>query len=226
MKEFLKNELTGWKKIEIAWLISASVIIAILSISLGDNAIGLVMAITGVICVILTGKGKMSCYLFGLVNTLLYAYISFGAKYYGEVMLNLLYYVPMQFIGWFMWKKHINQETKEVKKRRLTFPQELILLAVSLCLVYGYGLVLKMLGGSLPFIDSMSTCLSVLAMILSVKRYMEQWILWIVIDLVTVYMWFVNYAQGGTDAATLFMWLLYLLNAVFMLVKWSRESDV
>jgi len=37
------------------------------------------------ICVVLTGKGKLSSYVFGMVNTLLYAYIAYGAKYYGDV---------------------------------------------------------------------------------------------------------------------------------------------
>ena len=90
--------------------------------------------------------------------------------------------------------------------------------------VYGYGLLLKALGGSLPFTDSLSTCLSVLAMLFSVKRLMEQWILWIVVDVVTVYMWAVDYANGGTDIATLLMWSVYLLNAVIMLHKWYVES--
>lgn len=226
MKEFIKNELYGWKKLEVLWIVMASVIITVLSIYWGDNALGIIMALTGVICVILTGKGKMSCYLFGLVNTLLYAYIAFGAKYYGEVMLNALYYVPMQFVGWFLWKKHMNQDTGEVEKTRLKLWHQMVLLFLSVLAIYGYGFVLKKMGGNLPFIDSMSTCLSVLAMILSVKRLMEQWILWIVVDVVTVFMWFVDFRNGGTDVATLLMWMVYLLNAVFMFVKWNKESKV
>lgn len=192
--------------------------------TLGDDALGITMALTGVLCVILTGKGKMSCYLFGLVNTVLYAWIAFEARYYGEVMLNACYYVPMQFVGWFMWKKHMDGKTKEVEKTRLTVSRQILLLVLSAVSIYGYGLVLKRLGGTLPFIDSMSTCLSVLAMLLSVRRLMEQWIVWIVVDVVTVFMWFADYQKGGTDIATLLMWCIYLLNAMFMFVKWFRES--
>lgn len=224
VKKFAKNEFTGWKKWEVVWLILATIIITGLSIYWGDNLRGITAAVTGVICVILTGKGKMSCYIFGLVNTILYAVIAFGAKYYGEVMLNALYYVPMQFVGWFMWKKHINEETQEVKKIMLPIKWDVILGVISVAAIYGYGLVLKRLGGNLPFIDSMSTCLSVLAMVLSVKRLSEQWVLWIVVDVVTVYMWVIDYIQGGTDVATLLMWIVYLLNAIFMFVKWFKES--
>ena len=199
-------------------------VITALSVHWGDDALGITMALTGVLCVILTGKGKMSCYLFGLVNTVLYAWIAFEARYYGEVMLNACYYVPMQFVGWFMWKKHMDGKTKEVEKTRLTVSRQILLLVLSAVSIYGYGLVLKRLGGTLPFIDSMSTCLSVLAMLLSVRRLMEQWIVWIVVDVVTVFMWFADYQKGGTDIATLLMWCIYLLNAMFMFVKWFRES--
>ena len=179
MGRFLKHELSGWKAWEIIWLAAACTVITALSVHWGDDALGITMALTGVLCVILTGKGKMSCYLFGLVNTVLYAWIAFGARYYGEVMLNACYYVPMQFVGWFMWKKHMDGKTKEVEKTRLTVSRQILLLVLSAVSIYGYGLVLKRLGGNLPFIDSMSTCLSVLAMLLSVRRLMEQWIVWI-----------------------------------------------
>lgn len=224
MLSFIKQECAGWKRLEVFWLVFASVTITALSLYWRDTMTGIIMALTGVICVILTGKGKMSCYLFGLVNTVLYAYVAFGARYYGEVMLNALYYVPMQFVGWFLWKKHMNQETMEVEKRRLPLTSQAVLLLVTGAAVYFYGLLLKQLGGSLPFIDSMSTCLSVLAMLLSVRRLMEQWILWIVVDVVTVIMWFVSYRNGGTDIAALLMWTVYLLNAVFMFIKWFKES--
>ncbi len=224
MKDYIKNEVSGWKIWEILWIVFSTIIITGLSMYWGDNARGIIMAATGVICVILTGKGKMSCYIFGLVNTILYAWISYEARFFGEVMLNALYYVPMQFVGWFMWKKHIDEETKEVEKSRLPIKWEIILLFISIGCIYLYGLVLKRIGGNLPFIDSMSTCLSVLAMILSVRRLMEQWILWIVVDVVTVYMWAIDYMNGGTDIATLLMWSVYLLNAVIMFVKWFRES--
>lgn len=224
VQKFLENELSGWKTWEVLWMVVATIGITGLSLYWGDNFLGILMAVTGVICVVLTGKGKMSCYLFGLVNTILYAMISMKAKYYGEVMLNLFYYVPMQFVGWFMWKKHMNQETNEVEKTRLSLKKEIVILGVAVSSIYGYGMLLKLLGGNLPFVDSMSTCLSVIAMILSVKRFMEQWILWIVVDVVTIFMWAINYMKGQTDIATLLMWSIYLINAVIMFGKWLGES--
>lgn len=224
MKDFIKRELSGWKKIEVIWLTLAVAVTVGLSLYWKDNIIGILAATTGVMCVVLTGKGKMSSYIFGMVNTVLYAYVAFGAKYYGEVMLNILYYVPMNVVGWILWKKNMNNENNEVVKERLTLKWQAVLVIVSAAGIYLYGLILRLLGGSLPFVDSMSTVLSVVAQYLCVKRYMEQWAVWIVVDVVTVIMWAIDFANGGESIATLIMWSVYLLNAIFMFVKWYRES--
>ena len=120
IKELLKNELKGWKLAEVLWLLVACLVILALSIYWQDTFMGIVSALTGVACVICTGKGKLSAYLFGLINCVLYAIISYKAKLYGETMLNALYYVPMQFIGFYIWGKNMNKETNEVNKIHMT----------------------------------------------------------------------------------------------------------
>jgi len=82
------------------------------------------------------------------------------------------------------------------------------------------------MGGELPFVDALSTVSSVAAMIISVKMYMEQWVIWIVVDVVTVAMWMWAFMNGNESVATLLMWVVYLLNAVIMYFKWSREADL
>ena len=223
MQKYVKSELTGWKKMEVAWLAIASAVILALSIYWKDSMIGIISALTGVWCVILTGKGKRSSFIFGTINVLFYAYIAFGAKYYGEVMLNLIYYFPMNFVGWFAWNKHMNEENGEVIKSSLPRKKGIILYVCTAVAIFLYGLMLRALNGNLPFVDSMSTVVSVVAQILSVKRLTEQWVLWIVVDVVTVIMWAVNFANGGESIATLLMWSIYLLNAIIMYIRWKRE---
>ncbi len=224
LRLYIKSELTGWKAFDIAWFCIATAVILGLSIYWKDNWISLIAGLTGVWCVILTGKGKRSSFLIGLINALLYAWIALDAKYYGEVMLNILYYVPAGIVGWFAWKKHMDEDTGEVVKTRLSLKNSAVVYGLTAVAIFLYGLVLKWLGGNLPFIDSMSTVVSVTAQILSIKRLAEQWILWIVVDVVTVIMWAVNFVQGGETIATLAMWSIYLLNAVFMFIKWNREA--
>lgn len=224
LKEIVKRELIGWKKWEIIWLLIATAVILGVSVYWKDSIIGIVAALTGIWCVILTGKGKLSSFWFGTVNTVLYAIVAWKARYWGEVMLNLIYYVPMNFVGMYMWSKNMDETTEEVLKKRLSFKNSIV---AYLCVVVGtvgYGVVLKFLNGTLPFIDSMSTVFSIFAQFLCVKRYMEQWVLWVIVDVVTVIMWIYAFVNGTGDMATVLMWSIYLINAIFMLLKWAKDT--
>lgn len=226
MKDFIKNELAGWKKLEVFWLVLACSVITGLSIYCGDTLMGIVSSTTGVACVVCTGKGKLSAYIFGLINSILYAIIAYKATLYGETMLNALYYVPMQFVGFYIWSKNINSETKEVSKRHMKNSGRLILLLSILATTYMYGLVLNYLGDAMPFVDSFTTVSSVVAMIVSVKMFAEQWWIWVAVDIFSVYMWWCDFRSGSDNMATLLMWVVYLGNAIIMLIKWEREAKI
>ena len=220
----LKRDFFGWKKWQILWIVFANIMILGVSLYLGDTVIGILASLTGVTCVILCGMGKVSNYFFGTINVLLYAIVAWNAKYYGDVMLNLFYYFPTNIIGWVAWIKHMDKEKNEVYKKRMTWKQDVILAFISVVGVLGYSYVLKLLGGNLPMVDSMSTVFSVIAQILMIKRFMEQWIIWIIVDIVSVIMWIAAFFNGGESIAVLIMWSVFLVNAVIMFVKWLKES--
>ena len=224
IKKFVKSELSGWKPFDVIWLVFATAVILGLSIYWKDSPVSLWAAVTGVCCVILTGKGKRSSFIFGLVNTILYAIVALWAKYYGEVMLNLIYYLPMNFVGFIAWKKYMNDDTGEVIKERLSLSKSIVVYAITAVSIVIYGFILKRMGGILPYVDSMSTVVSVVAQILSIKRLTEQWVLWIVVDIVTVFMWAVDFMKGGESISTLAMWSIYLINAFIMFIRWYKEA--
>lgn len=224
MKGFMKQNNT-WKTWEICWIVFATLTILSTSLYWKDNLVGIIAALTGIWCVILTGKGKISSFYFGTINTILYAVVAWKARYWGEVMLNLIYYLPTNFIGIYLWKKNLNAETEEVKKEKLTLKSSIIIYSLLIVSTFAYSFILKILKGTLPLVDSMSTVFSVFAQILCIKRCREQWILWIIVDVVTVFMWIYAFIQGTGDFATILMWSIYLVNAILMLVKWVKETE-
>lgn len=118
----------------------------------------------------------------------------------------------------------MNEKTHEVEKKEMQ-PRRKILLGVIVAAATAiYGYILQFLGGTLPYVDALSTVVSVAAMIVSIKMYAEQWILWIVVDVVTVIMWVFAFMQGSDSIATLLMWVVYLVNAFLMYVKWVKEA--
>lgn len=130
----------------------------------------------------------------------------------------------MQFVGFYTWSRHMNTETNEVIKKNMKWTGRLMMTAFILAGTIGYGLLLRAMGDAMPFVDAFTTVTSVAAMLISVKMFAEQWWIWVVVDIVSVYMWFQSFLQGQEYIATLIMWLVYLVNAVIMLVKWEREA--
>ncbi len=176
-------------------------------------------AICGIFCVVLCAKGKKSQYAWGLINVTLYIIIAFINKYYGEVMLNALYYLPSQFIGYYLWNAHTNKNSDDVEGKKLNLKQSIVFLIVLGIGIGFYKLILDLLGGNGTLLDSASTVISIVANLLMMLRYREQWLLWIVIDIITVIMWVV-----AGDFVMVTMWAVYLINAFYGYYNWTHMA--
>lgn len=197
------------------------------------DLIGSMASIAGVLCVVLVAKGSIWNYLFGIVNVTLYAYISYNASLYGDAALNALYYVPMQFIGWWQWRKRGAAVSEaeaagqgvQVKARRFDWRQRVLLAAGCTAAVVAVGFALRHFGDPQPFKDSLTTVLSIVAQALMALAFMEQWVLWIITNIVSVIMWSVCVARGEAHAAVMvIMWSFYLLNSINGLRVWLKLS--
>ena len=119
----------------------------------------------------------------------------------------------------------MDDSTHEVEKKHMKNSSRLLWLCVMVVATFVYGLILKKLGDAMPFVDSFTTVSSVIAMIVSVKMYSEQWWIWILVDVFSVYMWWCDFSSGSDNMATLLMWVVYLANAVIMCIKWEKEAS-
>jgi nicotinamide mononucleotide transporter len=208
-------------------LIAAIVLLSFIDlICLGKtDGYATIAAIAGVICVVLSAKGHILCYLFGLIEVSLYIIISWETRLYGEVMLNGLYFLPMQFIGFYNWKKNIGSESI-VKVHNLNNRQKLLLLTSCITLTLAYGFLLENINGNIPYLDAGTTVLSVIAMLLMVRAFVEQWWLWIVIDLLTVSKWLIALNHNESNAAIMVaMWSIFLINSIYGYWNWRRLKE-
>ena len=220
----LKKYFDDWDLYEKIWLFLF--IIISLSFYWEDSFIGILASLSGIWCVVLIAKGKIINYYFGIVNVVAYAYIAYNQQYYGEVMLNMIYFFPMQFVGIYLWKKRrISNNKDDIKIVYMTNKQRVLWSVVTVVATILYGFVLKHLGGNLPFVDSSSTVMSVIAMILMVFVFVEQWVLWILVDIVSIIMWITVMINGGNDIAVLVMWTAFLINAIYGLYNWIKLAN-
>ena len=216
----------------IVGVIATNIIYSALSGSV--DVVGSLAGITGVLCVVLVAKGSIWNYAFGLVNVSLYALISYKASLYGDAALNALYYLPMQFIGWWQWRKRgaavsesrAGDDGVQVKARRFTWRHRALLAVGCAVAVVAVGFLLEYLGDPQPFKDSATTVLSIVAQALMALAFMEQWALWIITNVISVVMWSICVARGEAHAAVMvIMWTFYLLNSLNGFRVWLRLSD-
>jgi nicotinamide mononucleotide transporter len=215
----------------IAGVIASNIIYSALSGNV--DIVGSVAGIAGVLCVVLVAKGSIWNYLFGIINVSMYAYISYKASLYGDAALNAVYYVPMQFIGWWQWRKRgaamsdaeAGESGVQVKARRFTWNQRIMLALGCAAGVVAVGYVLKHFGDPQPFKDSATTVLSIVAQALMALAFMEQWALWIITNIISVVMWCICVARGEAHAAVMvIMWTFYLLNSLNGFRVWMNLS--
>ena len=215
----------------IVGVIASNLIYSLLSGSL--DIVGSVASVAGVLCVVLVAKGSIWNYLFGIVNVSLYAYISYKAALYGDAALNAFYYVPMQFIGWWQWRRRGAAVSEaeaagkgvQVRARRFSWRQRAVLAAGCLAAVVAGGFLLRYFGDPQPFKDSTTTVLSIVAQALMALAFMEQWVLWIITNVVSVVMWTICVTRGEAHAAVMvIMWSFYLLNSINGFRVWLRLS--
>lgn len=220
------NEFRGWRAPELLWLVFSLSVILALSLN-KDSILAIVAALTGCLAAILTGQGKLGAFVFGFINSILYGYLAYKYQYYGEVMVKLFAFIPLNIYGFFCWTKHLSLETHEAVKRHLSNKQRLYLIVTIAATSLIYGVGLQFINGQQPFLDGLSTILAATALILCIKRYCEHWLLWIIINCINIYLWLVPFMDGrGKPIAILLMWGFYLINSIIMYFRWRlREKQ-
>lgn len=218
--------MKDWTLFERLWLLAFTSVNIYLFFAWDDTILGLITSIAGMLCVVLVAKGKVSNYYFGIIQTGTYAYIAYGYGLYGEVMLNALFYFPLQFVGIYLWKRHTtNRKIKgeDIKINMLTKKGWIGALGSFLVIFVLYALLLKKLGGNVVWIDSATTTLSVIAQILMLKRYTQQWLFWIAVNVLSIVLWLkALILQGGNDVSMLVMWSAFLINSIYGYYNWSK----
>ena len=216
--ERLKEEfLSGWKPFEVAWVVIFLAAQIIAYVLMPDSPLGMISGIAGILCVVFVSKGKISNYFFGLIFAYTYFYVSWGSNFLGEMNTALYVYIPSQFIGYFMWKQNMqNDNGGESVIAKALMPKGWAILLVSvaigtLCFVQA----LKAAGGSSTTLDGLTTIITVAAQLLMILRYREQWLLWIVLNVLSILLW-----QG--QPAMYLMYSAYLLNSLYGYYNWTK----
>lgn len=225
-----KKFFEDWSLFEKSWLIIFAAINIYLFFAWDDTLLGLISSLTGMFCVLLVAKGKISNYYFGMIQTSTYAYISFTYGLYGEAMLNGLFYFPVQFIGLYLWhrnsiKNKDSVQGEDVAVKLMSIKSWVYSIIAVIAGTALYAILLQLIGGRTVGLDSATTILSVMAQILMLKRFAEQWLIWILVNVLSIALWVITLdASGGNDYTLVVMWTAFLFNSIYGYFNWRKMA--
>jgi nicotinamide mononucleotide transporter len=171
----------------------------------------------GVINVGLLVRRSIWNYPFGLAMVALYFFVFFKAKLYSDALLQIFFFA-VQLYGWWNWLQ-TKRETGEVSVGLLTSRQRLFWLmgTIAASLAWGLGMH-RFTDAAYPFIDAFVAGASIAAQILLARRRLENWVIWILVDIVAIGL----YASRGL-AWTSGLYGLLLLLSIAGFIDWRRK---
>lgn len=226
--ERIKNVLTkefmrGYSVFDRAFMIAMLLVQIIVFCICPDSLLGTVAGVSGVISVVLCAKGKISFYFIGFVQTISYLFLAWQNRFYGEVIENVFYLVTMIW-GIFVWKKNSTIDdngSAHVEAKKFTLKQWILsVIGTGVCtVVMGYWLTT--IGSQQAYTDAATNILAIFAQLLMVRRYREQWIWWLAIDILCFKMWFV---AGNWSMVA--MYIAWIVNCFYGWYNWNKlEKD-
>lgn len=196
------------------------------------SAIGSLMGVVSSIC---SANGKIITFLFGLIDVSLYAVACFYGHKYGNAILHVLYFVPMQFVGFWQWKKRGNDKSgSSVKARRLSPKQWAMYMSFFMAGAIAAYLILARFDKSAAdtfiktavLLDVLPLMCNIIGQLLMSTAYMDQWIFWIGVNITSVIMWSTSLKGSADSYALIYVikYSFYLLNSINGLRIWLRLS--
>ena len=180
--------------------------------------VNFISGICGIICIFFCAKASISNYAFGIINTIVYViYLAYRGTY-GTLGLEVLVYLPVNLVGWYAWVKHRDQVEKEkTKSKKLDVKGNVVSTIAVAAIVTPLYFLLNKFDGTNSILDAFTVGLGVVATVLQFFRFREQYVWWLIQDVIAVGMYIVDF-----DPVYLTKKSIYLIMAVIGLMNWIK----
>lgn len=183
------------------------------SLEINLSLIETVAVFFSIIYVVLAAKESIWCWAAALISVSIYIYICFQAQLYAETGLQVFYFI-MAIYGYFSWKKN----NSLLRINELAISNHILIMILGSLLTFLLGFYLSVYTDSqLPIVDSFTTIFSVIATYMVVKKILSNWLYFIIIDAVSIYLYF---SRDLHMTALLFS--IYTIIAIIGYWKWSK----
>lgn len=180
-----------------------------------------IAVVSSLIYVILAAKKNIWCWPAAFISTVAYTVVFYKFYLWMDSLLQV-YYMGMAFYGWYCWNKTTddsNENNIQLKTYGVKTHLVSIVLLSAVSLVIGF-IMDKYTPTDFPYIDSATTVFAVFSTVLVAQKIVENWLYWIVIDFISIYL----YVEKGL-MPTAFLFGVFIIIAIYGYYMWRKEYN-
>lgn len=182
-----------------------------------SQPMALVSGLLGIVSVILCSQGNIWTFFFGFGQILTYSYLCYLERFYAGLAMNAFYFLS-QIYGIFAWRKLRTDDGVIISPRSLPMKQFVPLCMVVLLLAIGVGWLLgRNTNDSQPYMDAITTVVSILAQVMMVMAIRQQWWLWLFVDILFVIMWII-----AGNWSMVMQYGFWCVNCIYGMLRWRN----
>lgn len=221
MVNSIVNKFGKWIGVEgtfASWFVTLGIFTQLLTgYIMNDTALAVCSGIAGVISVVLCSQKKYSFYFWSILQLVTIIIISFQSELFGKVLENGFYLLTL-FIGMFIWNKQTNNGKVKVEKMGVD-DYHILAIFVPL-LVCGVSLfVIKFNGTNQVFLDTLTTTIGIVAQLMMIFRFREQWVLWFILDVLCIALWAID-----GNWCLMVQYIFWTINCIYGYYCWKYEK--
>lgn len=187
---------------------------------LENNWIELFGALTGLLYIYLEIKENIWLWFVGILSCSVYIYVFFVSKFYADMALQV-YYVVISIYGWYNWKKGSVKTSEELKISKIPILKIIVVAVLGIIIWMAIGFVLdKLTDSPFPYWDSLTTTLGIVGTWMLTQKYIEQWFVWIVCDIICVGLYFYKDLYP-----TAILYFIFAVLAVLGYFRWLKTMN-
>jgi len=180
----------------------------------------IIAVILGLLSVFLVTRQNVWCYPLGIISVFIYIFIFYEVKLYADMGLQV-FFIVLQVYGWYEWLYGGEKKTELKVSWGTKTIYGTTMLFVGIATVLLGSILHRLTDASLPYIDSFLAVLSMAAQWMMAKKYIENWILWTIVNIGSIVM----YGMKGLYL-TMFLFAIYLVLAIVGYVEWKKSFRV
>lgn len=172
----------------------------------------IIAVVLGLLYLVLISFSQRIAWIFGVLSSAIYVYMAFIGAIYLHSGLQFVY-VVLGIFGYINWGK-----SAETKLKIWTLQKHFLVGIPTLLSALTLGYFFSKTNQKLPYLDAFITAFAILATYLTTKSILENWLYWIVLNLLSMYLWYEQDLQ-----LTVFLFAVNTLMAVFGFILWRKK---